>query len=122
VHGLAPRQAREEAAHLLARMGVGHRADAWPHELSGGEQQRVALARALAMKPLALLLDEPTSALDPARREDLAGLLRGLAREGLGVVVVTHDAAWAAALGARAFHLEEGHLRPGEGPPSSAER
>jgi len=120
VQGLAPAQAREEAALLLARMGVGHRADAWPHELSGGEQQRVALARALAMKPLALILDEPTSALDPARREDLAGLLRSLAREGLGVVVVTHDATWAAALGARAFHLEDGRLRPGEGPPAAS--
>jgi polar amino acid transport system ATP-binding protein len=113
VQGLPAQEAREEALRLLGRMGVAHRAHAYPHELSGGEQQRVALARALAMKPLALLLDEPTSALDPARRADLAALLKHLADEGLAFVVVTHDAAWAASLDARPVHLVEGLLEPG---------
>jgi len=113
VQGRPSTEAREEALALLARMGVAHRAHAFPQELSGGEQQRVALARALAMKPLALLLDEPTSALDPARRADLATLLKELSREGLAFVVVTHDATWAASLAARPVHLLDGHLLPG---------
>jgi len=106
-------QAHHDAEALLSRMGVAHRARAFPHELSGGEQQRVALARALAMKPVALLLDEPTSALDPTRRADLAHLLRDLAGEGLALVVVTHDVAWATALGAHLWHLNEGRLSRG---------
>jgi ABC-type polar amino acid transport system ATPase subunit len=98
------------ARALLERVGVAHRAGAYPHELSGGEQQRVAIARALAMDPRVLLLDEPTSALDRVRVETLMALLRELAAEGLTLVTVTHDARVATALEARVVHLEGGHI------------
>ncbi len=106
----AAEAARARALALLEKVGVGHRAAAYPRELSGGEQQRVAIARALAMEPEILLLDEPTSALDPERGQALADLLRGLIGEGLAVLTVTHDAAFAAALGARVMRLEAGRL------------
>jgi polar amino acid transport system ATP-binding protein len=108
----APAQARARAEALLERVGVRERAAAYPRELSGGEQQRVAIARALAMEPEILLLDEPTGALDPERSARLAELLRGLIDEGLAVLTVTHDANFAAALGARVLRLEDARVRP----------
>ena len=105
------------AAHtLLDRVGIGHRAAAFPHQLSGGEQQRAAIARALAMEPEVLLLDEPTSALDPARVDDLLALLRALAGSGLTLVTVTHDARVPEALRARVVALDHGRIvRDGRG-------
>lgn len=88
-------RADETAYKLLVSLGVDHRALAYPRELSGGEAQRVAIARALAPDPLMLLMDEPTSALDPARREALGELLRSLAAQGRGLLLVTHDADFA---------------------------
>ena len=86
------KEAAERRAHeLLESLGVGHRAGAMPHELSGGEAQRVAIARALAVEPAVLLMDEPTASLDPSRRADLAQLLRRLSAGGRSVVVATHD-------------------------------
>ncbi len=88
--------ARARAVDLLTQVGLAHRVDALPRDLSGGEQQRCAIARALAMEPHVLFLDEPTSALDPQRAGDLSDLLRGLvAARGLTVVCVTHDIAFA---------------------------
>ncbi len=86
------KQARSRAEVLLESLGVGHRASAFPDEMSGGERQRVAIARALAMKPSVLLLDEPTSALDHERRLDLVKVLRALAEDGTAVLMATHDA------------------------------
>jgi ABC-type polar amino acid transport system ATPase subunit len=90
------RQPRTDAVRrartLLDRFGVAHRADALPHELSGGEAQRVAIARALAVEPPVLLMDEPTASLDADRRADLLTMLRELAADGRAVVVATHDA------------------------------
>ena len=109
-----PRQRAEARARsLLEKVGIAHRSAAYPRSLSGGEQQRAAIARALAMEPEILLLDEPTSALDDERAESLAELLRALVREGLAALTVTHDTAFASALGARALRLEGGRVVPG---------
>lgn len=93
VHVLNQGQAEveERARALLQELGVGHRADAMPYELSGGEAQRVAIARALAIDPPVLLLDEPTASLDEGRRQELAATLVDLARQGRTVVFASHD-------------------------------
>lgn len=83
--------ARARARSLLEQLGVGHRAEALPRELSGGEAQRVAIARALAVDPPLLLLDEPTASLDPARRNDLGDALVNLAKSGRALVMTSHD-------------------------------
>jgi ABC-type polar amino acid transport system ATPase subunit len=106
---------RRRALDLLDRVGVGHRAGAWPHELSGGEQQRVAIARALAMRPEVLLLDEPTSALDEARIAGLVVLLQELVAGGLALVTVTHDGPFARQLSTRILELVDGRLGPERG-------
>lgn len=105
VQGVPVATAKARAEALLDKVGLAHRAHAYPRELSGGEQQRTAIARALALDPQVLLLDEPTSALDAARGEDLAALLRDLVREGRAILTVTHDAAFARALDARVLRL-----------------
>jgi len=91
VHGATAADARARAHGLLEQLGVGHRADALPRELSGGEAQRVAIARALAVDPPLLLLDEPTASLDPARKNDLGDVLRALAASGRALVLSSHD-------------------------------
>lgn len=96
------------ARELLASLGVGHRADALPRQLSGGEAQRVAIARALAPDPAMLLMDEPTSALDPARRGALGETLRALAAQGRGLLVATHDVEFARAHCDRVLVLADG--------------
>jgi ABC-type polar amino acid transport system ATPase subunit len=112
VHALGWTRARadEVAMELLATLGVRARADAYPRQLSGGEAQRVAIARALAPGPMVLLMDEPTSALDPARRGALGETLRGLAREGRALLVVTHDVDFAHDFADRVAVLAEGLL------------
>ncbi len=96
------------ARGLLASLGVEHRADAFPRQLSGGEAQRVAIARALALDPAMLLMDEPTAALDPARRGALAATLRLLASEGRGLLIATHDVDFAQKCADRAAILSDG--------------
>ena len=103
-------RARELAAGLLAKVGLSHRRDAFPRELSGGEQQRVAIARALAMEPEALLLDEPTSALDPERKLEVVRVLRDLARDGATMVIVTHEAAVIRDIADHAVCLRDGRV------------
>ena len=90
-HGVPRTEAETRALELLEQMGVGHRANALPRELSGGEAQRVAIARALAVNPPLLLMDEPTASLDPARRSELGETLRGLTAAGRTLLVATHD-------------------------------
>jgi ABC-type polar amino acid transport system ATPase subunit len=106
----APAEAERKARVLLEHLGVGHRADALPRELSGGEAQRVAIARALAVGPPVLLMDEPTASLDPARRGELAATLSQLASEGRTLLLATHDGEFARACAHRVLILEEGRL------------
>ncbi|MDB4877039.1 MAG: transporter related protein [Gemmatimonadetes bacterium] len=108
--GWTAARANEVAAELLASLGVGARAAAYPRQLSGGEAQRVAVARALALDPLLLLMDEPTSALDPARRTSLGETLRALARQRRGLLVATHDVDFARAHADRVLVLADGEL------------
>jgi polar amino acid transport system ATP-binding protein len=102
--------AEQRARALLEKVGVAHRAGAYPRALSGGEQQRAAIARSLAMQPEILLLDEPTSALDDERIERLCELLKALCAEGLAALAVTHDPDFAAKLGARVLRLQGGRV------------
>ncbi|GAB2786817.1 amino acid ABC transporter ATP-binding protein [Amycolatopsis magusensis] len=95
VRGIAPAEARETALALLDRVGLANRADAYPAQLSGGQQQRVAIARALAMRPKLMLFDEPTSALDPELVGEVLEVMRGLAEDGMTMLVVTHEMAFA---------------------------
>jgi ABC-type polar amino acid transport system ATPase subunit len=108
--GVARADAARRAAALLESLGVGARMRALPRELSGGEAQRVAIARALATDPPLLLLDEPTASLDPGRRLELGATLRELARAGRGLVVTTHDVAFAQACADRAVILAGGEV------------
>jgi ABC-type polar amino acid transport system ATPase subunit len=103
-------EAERRAMELLASLGVGDRASAMPHELSGGEAQRVAIARALAIEPHILLMDEPTASLDAARRGDLATTLRRLASEGRTIIIATHDAEFARACAHRELTVEGGRV------------
>ena len=108
--GWAQDKCKSVAHELLKELGVDHRADAFPKQLSGGEAQRVAIARALAPNPTLLLMDEPTSALDPARRELLGETLRELASAGRALVIATHDQEWAERFADRVLTLVDGGL------------
>jgi ABC-type polar amino acid transport system ATPase subunit len=112
VHALGrPRPAvTERAQALLGALGVGGRAAAMPHELSGGEAQRVALARALALEPAVLLMDEPTASLDRARRDDLAVTLKNLTAQGRTVLIATHDEDFARAAADRVIVIDDGRV------------
>ena len=110
VHKRPAAEAVRDARDLLERLGLGDRAASYPAQLSGGQKQRVAIARALAQKPRVLLFDEPTSALDPALRKDVMEVMRSLAREGMTMLVVTHDTALASELANRVWSLEGGIL------------
>lgn len=101
-----PGDVEQRARALLRDLGVGHRADAMPHELSGGEAQRVAIARALAVDPPVLLLDEPTASLDAGRRQELAATLVDLSRQGRTVLVATHDEEFVRSCAARVVVLD----------------
>ena len=110
VRKLAKSEARARAVALLEKVGLSHRREAFPRELSGGEQQRVAIARALAMEPAALLLDEPTAALDPERKAEVVKVLEGLAKEGTTMVIVTHEPAVVRGIADVAIVLKNGRV------------
>jgi polar amino acid transport system ATP-binding protein len=103
---------------LLDRVGLADRADAYPAQLSGGQQQRVAIARALAMDPKLMLFDEPTSALDPELVGDVLDALRQLAHDGMTMIVVTHEMAFAREVGDSLVFMDEGRVVE-EGPPAT---
>jgi ABC-type polar amino acid transport system ATPase subunit len=111
VAGRAHAEATERARELLARVGLGDRAQSYPAQLSGGQKQRVAIARAIAMPLKVLLLDEPTSALDPAMREEVREVIRALARENaLTLVLATHEMRLASELADRVWKMKEGRI------------
>ena len=103
-------EARDIAATMLARVGLAHRAGYFPSELSGGQQQRVAIARALVMKPKVMLFDEPTSALDPELVGEVLLVMEELAREGMTMVVVTHEVGFARDVASRVLMMDEGQI------------
>ncbi|GAA2862659.1 arginine ABC transporter ATP-binding protein [Actinoplanes cyaneus] len=105
-----PAAARERAMALLERVGIASQADKFPAQLSGGQQQRVAIARALAMQPKALLFDEPTSALDPEMVGEVLDVMTSLAKEGMTMVVVTHEMGFARHAAKRVVFMADGQL------------
>jgi polar amino acid transport system ATP-binding protein len=104
-----PKEAvRERALGLLNRVGLADKVDAYPAQLSGGQQQRVAIARALAMQPKLMLFDEPTSALDPELVGEVLDVMRGLAQDGLTMIVVTHEMGFAREVGDELVFMDDG--------------
>ena len=103
-------EADAEAEKLLDRVGLRDRADSYPAQLSGGQKQRIAIVRALAMKPKLMLFDEPTSALDPEMVGEVLDVMKELAREGMTMVVVTHEMGFAREVGSRVLFMDGGHI------------
>ena len=101
-------EAVEKAMNLLNRVGLGDRADSYPNQLSGGQKQRVAIVRALCMEPEVMLFDEPTSALDPEMVGEVLDVMKELAKEGMTMVVVTHEMGFAREVSNRVLFLDEG--------------
>ena len=106
--GLSEAQARCEALQLLEKVGMVSKADVYPDNLSGGQKQRVAIARTLAMKPEAILFDEPTSALDPTMVGEVLSVIRQLAKEGMTMLIVTHEMRFARDVSTRIFFMNDG--------------
>ena len=103
-------EAEERARKLLARVGLADKAESYPQQLSGGQQQRVAIARALAMKPKVMLFDEPTSALDPEMVGEVLDVMKSLAKEGMTMVIVTHEMGFAREVGDRVLFVDDGRI------------
>lgn len=103
-------EANEKALTLLKRVGLEDRAEAYPSQLSGGQKQRVAIVRALCMEPEVMLFDEPTSALDPEMVGEVLDVMKDLAREGMTMVVVTHEMGFAREVGTRVIFMDEGKI------------
>ena len=110
VRGETRAQARAHAAELLTRVGLADKLDTYPSQLSGGQQQRVAIARALAMKPALMLFDEPTSALDPEMVGEVIAVMRELAEDGMTMIVVSHEMAFARTAADRVLMMDEGRI------------
>jgi polar amino acid transport system ATP-binding protein len=108
VRGIPEAEATKTAQALLARVGLEHKADVYPGQLSGGQQQRVAIARALAMDPKLMLFDEPTSALDPELVGEVLDVMKQLARDGMTMIVVTHEMGFAREVGDRVVFMDDG--------------
>ncbi len=116
VKGVPRQKAEAVARELLSKVGLADKADVHPAQLSGGQQQRVAIARALAMEPQVMLFDEPTSALDPELRDEVLGVMRRLAEEGMTMIVVTHEMQFARDMADRVVFFDGGRVAE-SGPP-----
>jgi glutamate transport system ATP-binding protein len=114
--GVSRDESRERARRLLDRVGIPEKAEEYPADLSGGQQQRVAIARALAMEPKLMLFDEPTSALDPEMIREVLDVMRQLARDGMTMIVVTHEMGFAREVCDRIVFIDDGEIVE-EGPP-----
>ena len=110
VKGMSQQEAEAKALELLDRVGLKDRADAYPIQLSGGQKQRVAIVRALAMEPDVMLFDEPTSALDPEMVGEVLDVMKELAKDGMTMVVVTHEMGFAREVGSRILFMADGQL------------
>ena len=108
--GKSKEEAESKALELLDRVGLKDRADAYPSQLSGGQKQRVAIVRALCMEPEVMLFDEPTSALDPEMVGEVLDVMKNLAREGMTMVVVTHEMGFAKEVATRVIFMDEGKI------------
>lgn len=110
VLGLSKAEAEKTAMYYLEKVGIADKAGSYPSQLSGGQQQRVAIARGLAMKPKIMLFDEPTSALDPEMVGEVLDVMRALAREGMTMVVVTHEMGFAREVADRVIFMDQGQI------------
>ena len=110
VKGLSKAEAEKKAMELLERVGLSNKATAYPSSLSGGQKQRIAIARALAMEPDVMLFDEPTSALDPEMVGEVLNVMKDLAKEGMTMVVVTHEMGFAREVGDRIIFMDNGSI------------
>ena len=111
VRGLSWQESRARARRLLERVGIAEQAEKYPVQLSGGQQQRVGIARALAMEPRILLFDEPTSALDPEMVGEVLDVIKGLAGEGVTMMLVTHEMGFARQVADRIVFMEAGEIK-----------
>lgn len=109
--------ANRKAMELLKMVGLGEKAQSYPDQLSGGQKQRVAIARCLAMEPEIMLFDEPTSALDPTMVSEVLAVIRRLSKEGMTMIIVTHEMEFARSISSRVFYMDEGVIYE-EGPPA----
>lgn len=110
VKGLSKQEAEQKAADLLSKVGLSDKASAYPDSLSGGQKQRVAIARALAMEPKVMLFDEPTSALDPEMVGEVLEVMKQLAKDGMTMIVVTHEMGFAREVGDRVIFMDNGYI------------
>jgi glutamate transport system ATP-binding protein len=110
VRKVAKDEARKHAMELLERVGIANQADKYPAQLSGGQQQRAAIARALAMRPKVMLFDEPTSALDPEMVQEVLDVMTSLAKEGMTMLVVTHEMGFARKAADRVIFMSDGEV------------
>ena len=117
VRGMSAEAAEELAMELLRKVDLADKARSWPHQLSGGQQQRVAIARALAMQPKVMLFDEVTYALDPGMTGEVLNVMKELAADGMTMIVVTHEMAFAREAGDKIIFMHDGVIVE-EGPPS----
>ena len=109
--GKSREEAKKEAMELLSRVGLTEKADAYPSQLSGGQKQRIAIVRSLCMHPDVMLFDEPTSALDPEMVGEVLNVMTDLARDGMTMVIVTHEMGFAREVGTRVLFVDEGRIK-----------